>query len=48
MLSAKEVINKDGENVRLVKIRNPWKKGEWKGRWSDNSDDWTEELRFEL
>lgn len=29
-------------------MRNPWKEGEWTGRFSDNSDDWTDELRREL
>lgn len=29
-----------GETFRLVKIRNPWGTGEWKGDWSDNSDLW--------
>ena len=31
-----------------MQMRNPWKEGEWTGRFSDNSDDWTEELRQEL
>lgn len=29
----------------LVKLRNPWGSGEWKGDWSDKSDLWTDELR---
>jgi hypothetical protein len=28
-------------------MRNPWKKGEWTGRFSDKSDDWTEALKAE-
>ena len=28
---------------RLVKLRNPWGKGEWKGAWSDGSEQWTPE-----
>ncbi|KAL7561882.1 hypothetical protein ACA910_014257 [Epithemia clementina (nom. ined.)] len=32
-------------NVRLVRIRNPWGKREWKGAWSANSEQWTAALR---
>ena len=32
-------------NVRLVRIRNPWGKREWKGAWSANSEQWTTALR---
>ena len=34
--------------MKLVKIRNPWKEGEWKGKWADTSSEWTNELRKEL
>ncbi len=38
-----------GRNVeRLVKLRNPWGKGEWKGDWADNSPKWTPNLKKEL
>ena len=33
---------------RLVKLRNPWGKGEWKGDWSDDSYKWTTKLKREL
>ena len=33
---------------KLVKFRNPWGRCEWQGRWSDNSDLWTDELRAEV
>lgn len=33
---------------RLVKLRNPWGKGEWKGAWSDESDEWTYDLKQQL
>jgi hypothetical protein len=28
---------------RFLKIRNPWGKSEWTGRWSDGSKEWTKE-----
>lgn len=31
-----------------MKLRNPWKEGEWNGRFSDASDDWTPQLMREL
>lgn len=33
---------------RLVKLRNPWGNGEWKGDWSDESNKWTPQLKQEL
>jgi hypothetical protein len=38
-------FEKDGKTVRLLKLRNPWGEGEWKGPWSDRSTLWTEALR---
>jgi len=29
---------------RLMRIRNPWGKGEWQGPWADNSKEWTPAL----
>jgi hypothetical protein len=46
VLRSVEETGEDGEVVRLVKIRNPWGKrdykggGEWDGFWSDGSDKW--------
>ena len=31
--------------TRLVKLRNPWGKGEWKGTWSDKDSKWTSALK---
>jgi len=30
------------EEVRLIKLRNPWGKFEWDGEWNDQSDVWTD------
>ena len=35
-------------NERVLKLRNPWGRGEWKQEWSDSSSNWTSELRQEL
>lgn len=33
----------EAEGERLVLLKNPWGKGEWKGPWSDGSKEWTSE-----
>ncbi|KAH8646649.1 hypothetical protein BX600DRAFT_490486 [Xylariales sp. PMI_506] len=33
---------------RLVLLKNPWGKGEWKGPWSDGSKEWTAEWLLKL
>jgi hypothetical protein len=38
----------EGEDVKLLKMRNPWGQKEWTGPWSDNSSLWTDDLREEL
>lgn len=44
LIKAKEgIVN--GELIRLVKMRNPWGKTEWKGKWSDKSKLWTDEAK---
>lgn len=45
-----DLDNLPGDTVveRLVKLRNPWGKGEWTGDWSDSSEKWTPELRQAL
>jgi hypothetical protein len=46
-----EVGSSDKPNrntIRLVRIRNPWGKREWKGAWSVNSEQWTNHLRKRL
>ena len=33
---------------RIIKLRNPWGKGEWGGNWSDNSPLWNQSLKNQL
>ncbi|KAF5027489.1 hypothetical protein F66182_414 [Fusarium sp. NRRL 66182] len=39
--SIQKAVEIDGK--RLLKLKNPWGKGEWKGPWSDGSKEWTAE-----
>ena len=48
IIKAARVIDKEGKTVDLCQLRNPWGNFEWTGRWSDNSTEWTEDLRKEL
>ena len=41
ILGVKELSN----GVRLLKLRNPWGKENYKGDWADDSDKWTDDLR---
>ncbi|XP_064612946.1 calpain-9-like [Liolophura sinensis] len=34
------LIERGGVKYKLVRIRNPWGKGEWNGAWSDRSSQW--------
>ncbi|KAF8604400.1 cysteine proteinase [Ceratobasidium sp. AG-I] len=36
-------IDDHGKPRRFVRIRNPWGRSEWTGRWSDGSKEWTKE-----
>ena len=42
------VTGADGNEVRLVKVRNPWGSEGYTGPWSDKSDIWTPELRQQV
>jgi hypothetical protein len=44
LIDTKEIIY-NGEEIKLLKIRNPWGYKEWNGDWSDNSPLWTEEIK---
>ena len=43
-----EYFNLIGSVSRLIQLRNPWGKGEWKGAWSDNDRRWTRSLEREF
>lgn len=45
IIQAARVTDSAGNEVNIVKLRNPWGNFEWKGDWSDESDKWTEELK---
>ena len=45
IMNALEVTDADGNQHRLVCIRNPWGREKYYGPWSDSSDLWTLELR---
>ena len=42
------VADADGQNVNIVKLRNPWGSFEWSGDWSDKSDKWTDEAKQQV
>ena len=48
IIKAAKVKDKKGNDVQLCQLRNPWGKFEWKGRWSDKSDTWTNDLKKQL
>jgi len=42
LITAKKWVER---HLYLLKLRNPWGEGEWKGKWSDNSRYWTDEYK---
>tara|TARA_B110000285_G_C15076130_1_gene590850 strand:+ start:635 stop:1171 length:537 start_codon:yes stop_codon:yes gene_type:complete len=44
LLAGKVIMDGDGQEQYLVKLRNPWKEGEWTGAYGDGSEEMTEEL----
>ena len=45
VLGTKVLKDADGNDIKLVKIRNPWGSEGYKGDYSDSSDKWTPALR---
>ena len=35
-----DLLRFQGKEVRLVKLRNPWGRGQFKGEWSDDDPNW--------
>jgi len=48
LLDAKEVVLGNGKKEKLIKMRNPWGRHEWKGDWGDNSPNWTHDVKKQL
>jgi hypothetical protein len=47
ILDAKELTH-NNESVRLLKLRNPWSRGEWRGDWSNKWPHWPPNLKKQL
>jgi calpain-15 len=47
MLAVAEETDVNGTH-RLLQLRNPHGKGEWRGAWSDGSEEWTDLMRARL
>ena len=41
LLDVWEGQRRSGERIKLLKLRNPWGEGEWKGKWCAGSDLWS-------
>lgn len=48
LLHVQSITTAEGNTERLLKLRNPWGTGEWKGRWNDKASEWTPALRQQL
>ncbi|KRX05947.1 hypothetical protein PPERSA_01025 [Pseudocohnilembus persalinus] len=45
ILDARELQSAQGKIDKCIKLRNPWGTHEWKGEWSDKSEQWTEQTK---
>ena len=41
LLGVKTVTDNNGASHKVLRVRNPWGKREWKGDWSDSWSGWT-------
>ena len=48
ILDVRAVKDEFDEEIKLIRLRNPWGDFEWKGDWSDNSELWTPKIKKEL
>ena len=48
VISAHEITDRNGQQVKLLKLMNPWGDHEWKGDWSDKSPLWIPQLKQQL
>ena len=48
VVTIKEVEDAQGQQAKIVKLRNPWLNQGWHGDWSNKSSLWTEGLREQL
>ncbi len=44
IMSAEEAVV-EGENIRLLKLRNPWRGKSWNGAWSEGCHRWSDEAK---
>jgi len=45
VIRAAVIADEEGNDVKLLNIRNPWGKTEWNGDWGDSSELWTPKIR---
>ena len=49
LIHMREITLDDGvTKQRLCAVRNPWGQHEWKGKWCDNSKEWTEKCKAQV